>query len=170
MDDFGITNAEYFQDMYRDISPESTGIKLVPNKVKPHPNRPIQCKLLDTLIFTDPSGEVHVTLHDKRDDYEFFVNRFPDIASNASKFQSISSFYGEIVRLFRLNTHSEGFFDNVADVAAYLIKFKRYPRHELTHTFARFLSTQVFNPRLMGNKRDLELIFKYKLDQKLKTN
>lgn len=56
-------------------------------------------------------GTVHVTLYDKREDYDFFVNRFPDIASHACKIQSISSFYGEIVRLFRLNTHMEGFFE-----------------------------------------------------------
>lgn len=169
MDDFGITNAGYFQDMYRDIYPESTGINLIPNKVKPHPERLVQCKLLDTLIFVDLKGEVHVTLHDKRADYDFFVNRFPDIASTASLHQSISSFYGEIVRLFRLNTHSEGFFDNVADVAAYLIRSKNYPENELLITFSKFLDTQVFNPRLMGNKKDLELIFRYKLNQKLKT-
>ena len=127
MDDFGITNAEYFQSMYRDIYPEESGIRLVPNKVTPHPDRLLECKLLDSLVFADLKGEVHVTLHDKRQNYEFFVNRFPDIASNACQYQSISSFYGEIVRLFRLNTHSDGFFENVADVAAYLIKHKHYP-------------------------------------------
>jgi hypothetical protein len=34
MDDFRIANADYFQEMYRDIYPEETGITLVPNKVK----------------------------------------------------------------------------------------------------------------------------------------
>jgi hypothetical protein len=33
MDDFGVTNAGYFQEMYKDIYPHETGIKLVPNRV-----------------------------------------------------------------------------------------------------------------------------------------
>lgn len=113
MDDFGIANAPYFQDMYRDIYPYETGIRLVPNIVDLRPDRLVDCKLLDALIFVDLEGVVHVTLYDKREDYHFFVNRFPDIDSNVSRIQSISTFYGEIVRLFRINTHSESFFENV---------------------------------------------------------
>jgi hypothetical protein len=113
MDDFGIANAPYFQTMYRDIYPEKTGIRLLPNKVHHRADRLVDCKLLDSLIFVDTEGIVHVTLYDKREDYCFFVNRFPDIDSDNSRAQSISTFYGEIVRLFRLNTHSEGFFANV---------------------------------------------------------
>lgn len=167
MDDFGITNAEYFQAMYRDIYPEETGITLVPNKVKLKPDRLVECKLLDTFIFVEQDGRVHVTLYDKRDDYNFFVNRFPDIDSNACKSQSVSSFYGEIVRLFRLNTHLTGFFENTAEVAAYLVKHKRYPKNELLSAFSRFIDTQVFNPRLMGTKKDLITMFRFKLDRKL---
>jgi hypothetical protein len=105
--------------------------------------------------------------NNKREDYDFFVNRFPDIDSNASRSQSISTFYGEIVRLFRLNTHSDGFFDNVSEVASYLIRYKRYPKEELRSAFSRFLDSQVFNPRLMGTKKDLMPIYNYKLDMKL---
>jgi hypothetical protein len=85
MDDFGITNAIYFQDMYRDIYPEEIGIRLIPNRVKFKADRLVECKLLHTLVFMDMEGTVHVTLYDKREDYDFFVNRFPDIASNACK-------------------------------------------------------------------------------------
>jgi hypothetical protein len=167
MDDFGVANADYFQEMYKDIYLEETGIRIIPNKVKPNPEHLVECKLLDTLIYVDLNGKIHVTLYDKREDFNFFVNRFPDIDSNACKFQSISSFYGEIVRLFRLITHREGFFKNISEVAAYLIKHKRYPENELTATFSRFLDTQVFNPRLMGIKKDVLTIFKYKINRKL---
>jgi hypothetical protein len=99
MDDFGVANAAYFKHMYQDIYPPETGIRLIPNQVVSKPGRLVECKLLDTLIFVDEQGVVHVTLYDKRDDYNFFVNRFPDIDSNVSRGQSISTFYGEIVRL-----------------------------------------------------------------------
>jgi hypothetical protein len=169
MDDFGVSNADYFQEMYRDIYPDETGICLIQNVLTPNTERPVECKLLDTLIYVDLNGQVHVTLYDKRDNYSFFVNRFPDIDSNACKFQSISSFYGEIVRLFRLNTHRDGFFENISEVAAYLIKHKRYPENEVHAAFSRFLNTQVFNPRLMATKKDLHTIFRYKLDRKLES-
>jgi hypothetical protein len=117
MDDFGVANADYFQQMYRDIYSEETGIRLVSNKGEPKPGRLVECKLLEMLIFLDSEGVVHVTLYDKREDYNFFINRLPNIDLNACKFQSISSFYGEIVRLFHLNTHSNGFFENITDVA-----------------------------------------------------
>jgi hypothetical protein len=121
MDDFGIANAPYFQSMFKDIYPPETGIRLVPNRVVPKHGRLVECKLLDLLIYVDCKGIAHVTLYDKREDYDFFVNRFPDIDSNVSRAQSISTFYGEIVRLFRINTHPEGFLDNIAQTAAYLI-------------------------------------------------
>jgi hypothetical protein len=125
MDNFGIANAPYFRNMYRDIYPEQTGIRLVPNQVVPQPEHLVECKLLDALAFVDLEGKVHTTLYDKRDDYKFFVNRFPDIDLNVSRAQSISTFYGELVRLFRLNSHPKGFFSNVGHVAAYLIYHKR---------------------------------------------
>jgi hypothetical protein len=56
MDDFGVANADYFQQMYRDIYPEETGIRLVPNQVDPKPGRLVECKSLDTLIFVDTEG------------------------------------------------------------------------------------------------------------------
>lgn len=167
MDDFGITNSPYFQDMYRNIYPEETGIRLVPNKVEPKPDRLTECKLLDSLIFVDPQRCVHVTLYDKRSDYNIFVNRFPDIDSNVARSQSISTFYGEIVRLFRLNTHTEGFFENVCHVAAYLIFHKRYPSDELRSAFSRFLKTQNGNPRLFGSKKNLELMYDYYLRKRI---
>lgn len=147
MDDFGVTNADYFEDMYHDIHPHKTGTRLVPNWVKFKPVRLIECKILDILVFVDTAGVTHVTLYDKREDYKFFVNRFPDINSNVCRSQSIASFYGEVVRLFRINTHLEGFFDNVSEVMAYLIKNKNYPEEELFAVFSHFQNTQVFNPR-----------------------
>jgi hypothetical protein len=163
MDDFGIANALYFQNMYRDIYPELTGIRLLSNQVVPQPEHLVECKLLDALIFVDLEGKVYTTLYDKRDDYKFFVNRFPDIDSNVSKTQSVSTFYGELVQLFRLNSHSKGFFSNVGHVAAYLIYYKRYPQHELKNAFSRFVKTQKGNPRLPGSVRDHEMMFTYYL-------
>jgi hypothetical protein len=167
MDDFSVTNADHFQEMYKDIYPHETGIRLVPNRVKLKEGRLLECKILDILVFVDSAGAIHVTLYDKREDYRFFVNRFPDINPNVCRSQSFASFYGEVVRLFRINTHSDGFFDNVSEVTAYLIRYKGYPENELLTVFSRFLNTQVFNPRLMGTKKDLLTIFQYKLNRKL---
>lgn len=167
MDDFGVMSADYFEEMYRDIYPHDTGIRLVPNRVKRKEGRLLECKILDILVFVDTAGVTHVTLYDKCEDYSFFVNRFPDINSNVCRSQSIASFYGEIVRLFRINTHLDGFFENVSEVTAYLIKQKGYPENELLAVFSRFLNTQVFSPRLMGTKKDLLTIFQYKVDKKL---
>jgi hypothetical protein len=138
--------------MYRDIYSQGTGNRVIQNEVIPQPGRLEECKLLETLIFVDSNGIVHVTLYDKRNDYRFFINRFSDIDSNVSRAQSIFTFHDEIVRLFRLNTHPEGFFQNVSQVAAYLIFYKRYPQKELRATFFRLLSTQQGNPRLSGSK------------------
>jgi hypothetical protein len=167
MGDFGITNAPYFQDMFRDIYPPETGIRLIPNRVTLKPGQLVQCKLLDLLIYVENAGTVHVTLYDKRDDYNFFVDRIPDIDSNVSRAQSISTFYGEIVRLFIINTHPEGFMSNVAQVAAYLIERKKYPKHSIVTTFCRFLDTQKGNPRLPGSPKDQEVDFNYLLTKKL---
>lgn len=147
--------------MFRDIYPEETAIRLIPNRVFPKPDRLVECKLLDALIFVDLQAKVHVTLYDKRDDYNFFVNRFPDIDSNVSRTQSISTFFGKIVRLFRLNTHPEGFLENVGSVAAYLVFYKRYLKEELRSLFSRFLRTQKGNPRLFGLQSDLLSLFDY---------
>lgn len=165
MEDFGVANAPYFQLMYSDIYPKETGIRLVPNKVDPSPDKLAECELLDTLIFVDLEGVVHVTLYDKRSDYRFHVNRFPDIDSNVSRAQSISTFYGEIVRLFRLNTHSLGFFNNIGHVAVYLVVHKRYPPRELRSAFSRFLGTQNGNPRLFGHQKNLELLYDFHLQK-----
>lgn len=103
MDDFGIVDAPYFQDIHQKIYPAETNIKLVPNKVKLRPDRLVDGKLLDATIFVDLRGVVHVTLDDKREDGHFHVNRFSDIDLNVSRTQSISPFFGETVRLFWLN-------------------------------------------------------------------
>jgi hypothetical protein len=92
MDDFGIANAPYFQDMYWDIYLAETGIRLVPNRVKLKENRLVDCELLDATIFVDLQEVVHVTLYDKREDNHFHVSRFSDIDSNVSGIQSISTF------------------------------------------------------------------------------
>jgi hypothetical protein len=68
MDDFGVANASYFQNMFRDIYPEETGSRLIPNLVIPRPDRLVECKLLDAHIFVDLQAQVHVTLYEKRDD------------------------------------------------------------------------------------------------------
>jgi hypothetical protein len=117
---------------------------------------------IDTLIFVDIERVMHVTLYDKRADYRFHVNRFLDIDSNVSKAQSISTFYGKIVRLFGINTHPLGFFENVSHVAAYLISQKRY-----LFAFYRFLKTQKGNPRLFGSQRKLELLYDYLLQKRI---
>jgi hypothetical protein len=82
--------------------------------------------------------------------------------------QLISTFYGVIVPLFRLNTHTEGCFENVCHVAAYLIIHKRYPSDKLRSAFSRFLKTQNRSPRLFGSKENLELMYDYYLRKRFK--
>lgn len=106
-----------------------------------------------------------IIIYDKRADFNYFVNRFPDIDSNVSRAQSISTFYGEIVRHFRINSHLEGFLSNVTEVASYLVVHKRYPLQELRRAFSRFLETQKGNPRLLGMREDFETIFAFKLSE-----
>jgi hypothetical protein len=53
MDDFDVTNADYFQEMFKDIYPHETGIRLVPNRVKLKEGRLLECKILDILVFVN---------------------------------------------------------------------------------------------------------------------
>jgi hypothetical protein len=64
MDDFRVTNTDYFEEIYRDIYPHDTGIRLVPNRVKLKEGRLLECKILDILVFVDSAGVTHVTLYD----------------------------------------------------------------------------------------------------------
>lgn len=149
-DDFQLTNVPYFLGMYRDIYPETSGIVLIPNDVTLQDGRIAESNFLDTVTFVTENGEVHITLYDKRASYAFSVNRFPDINTNASRSQSHSVFYGELVRMFRINTHIEGFVRNAADTASYLIHQKGYDRDELFRLFRRFVASQkvINNPRM----------------------
>jgi hypothetical protein len=137
-DNFQVANVPYFMIMYRDIYPESSGITLIP-KVIPKARRKIESHFLDTLTYVTHAGEVFITLYDKRSSYSFKVNRFPDVATNASRIQSHSVFYGELVRMFRIDTHVTGLLQNSAKIAANLIARKNYCRDKLTNLFIRFI-------------------------------
>lgn len=97
MDDFDVVNAAYFMDLYRTIYPLESAITLVQNQVNLTPGHLLECKFLDLFIYKDIQNKIHITLHDKRLEYSFFVQRFPDSDSAVSRQQSHDSFYGEIV-------------------------------------------------------------------------
>jgi hypothetical protein len=114
MDDFDVANAPYLMQMYQEIYPEESGIKLIPNQVTLTNGNLFECRFLDMLTCKDSRGQIHITLHDKRFEYAFFVNRFPDDDTAASREQSHNTFYGELVRIFWINTDREGFLRNTA--------------------------------------------------------
>jgi hypothetical protein len=114
MDDFDVANAPYFMQMYQKIYPEGSGIKLLPNQVTLTNGNLFECRFLDTLTYKDSQGQIHITLHDKHFQYAIFVNIFPDYDIAASRIQSHNTFYGELVRIFRINTDRKGFLRNTA--------------------------------------------------------
>jgi hypothetical protein len=75
--------------------------------------------------------------------------------------QAHSVFFGEHVRMFRINTHERGFLQNSAEAAAYLIVRKRYSQDILTRFFLRFVRSQIEigNPRLLSNESNLKKTF-----------
>jgi hypothetical protein len=125
--------------MYKDIYPASSGITLIPNEVLPQQGRKVKSHFLDTLTYATDAGKKHITLYDKRSSYNFEVNRVLDIDTNASRLQSHSVFFEELVRIFRVNTHEEGFLQNSAETSAYLIVRKNYSQEILTRLFIRFV-------------------------------
>ena len=98
------------------IYPEETGITLIPNRLTFSRDHVLECNLLDTHTFVDSQGQTHVTL--------------------------VLDFLRRSCPTFRINTHSQGFLQNVADMAAYLIVKKRYPQTPIVRAFSRFLDTQ----------------------------
>jgi hypothetical protein len=117
---------------------------------------------------TPLKGQIHITLHGKRFDYQFFDNRFPDYDSAASRQQSHGAFYCEIVRLFRIITDRQGFLKNVAETETYLIQFKRYDPHILKSLKVRFARSQTNNPRRFPwNTKDFLTVSKYYLEKRL---
>lgn len=169
MDDFGIANALYFLAMYREIYPLESGIRLVPNTVQLQPGHTLECKFLDLFIYKDTKGTVHITLHDKRFDYAFFVNRFPDADSAASLHQSHDTFFGELVLIFRINTDRTGFLTNIAQTEAYLIFYKRYNQNVLGRLKFKFAKSQQGNSsRFPWTPQGFLNVTEYYLQQELK--
>jgi hypothetical protein len=145
MDHFDVANAPYFMQMYQEIYHEESCIKLIPNHVTLTNGNLLECRFLDTLTYEDTRGQIHITLHDKRFEYAFFVNRFPNYDTAASRIQSHNTFYGELVRIFRINTDREGFLRNTAQTEAYLIFIKHYDTIILQALKRRFAISQSVN-------------------------
>lgn len=57
-----ILGLPYFQDIYREVCPPETSVRMVPNQIIPKPGDLVECKLLDLLIYVDSKRIVHVTL------------------------------------------------------------------------------------------------------------
>ena len=62
-----------------------------------------------------------ISLFDKRLAFGFHVIKFPNTYSNTYTPQAQTTFYTEIVRLYRINTHSHLFLQNTMDLATVCI-------------------------------------------------
>ena len=94
---------------------------------------------MDLYVYViDGTNEVCITLHDKRSQFAFNVYKFPHAFSNHSWVSIHNVAYGEIVRLFRLNTHIHLFIANVSDLFDYCVQEKCYDISRLTGCFEKF--------------------------------
>ena len=127
MDDFAIVNSPTFQDLYRDIYPEYSGVVLVPNVLPPDPSLLTQAHFLDMHIFVPVDAqEVHITLYDKRMNFPFTIHKFPHVSSNFCIQQTHGVFFSELVRIYRINTHFKGFLKNVSMLYLYCVQSRGF--------------------------------------------
>ncbi len=139
-DDFCVINCPEFAEIYRDVYPAHTGVTLVHVTMPDQDGIITQAYFLDMHIYVEHTGEVYITVYDKRTAFQFDIHKFPHGASNACVKQIHNIFFGELVRLYRINTHFTLFLQNVADLYTYCIRHKGYQHGilmALTRKFAR---------------------------------
>ena len=146
LDDFAVVNHPDFalDYIYRTIYPNFTGIQLIPNIPKrPRENVLTETQFLDLDIWvtlpcnTSPST-VFISLHDKRFAFGFHVIKFPHLDSDVYTPQSRTTYFTELVRLYRINTHSYWFMQNVLDLTAYCIRHNGFEPMNLLVQFVKF--------------------------------
>ena len=142
LDDFCVVNHPGFADpgVYSLIYPAYTGIVLEVNHVPLTPDILTHAHFLDLDIWVTKNPKVvYISLFDKRVHFEFDIHKFPDILSNMCPSQITTTFYTELVRLYRINTHSAQFLENVFTLTAYCLQERGYDTMTLTVYFFRFL-------------------------------
>ena len=79
------------------------------------------------------------SLHDKRFAFGFHVIKFPNTYSNTYTPQAQTTFYTEIVRLYRINTHSHLFLQNAMELATFCILHNGFDPLNLFVQFVMFV-------------------------------
>ncbi len=140
MDDFCVCNSHEFINFFHLIYPEYSGISIVVNDMPKTPGILTHAHFLDMYIYVhEHSLEVFITLYDKRTSFPFDIHKFPHASSNACSQQIHNIFFGEVIRLYRINSHLHLFLQNVASLFYYCITYKLYNAHILEKLLWRFV-------------------------------
>ena len=143
LDDYCVTNYPEFAlpENYRAIYPEYTGVQIISNTVQLDHNVRTRADFLDLSIWVtiDPQ-EVYISLHDKRTSFGFHIIKFPHEESNTYTPQARSTYFTELVRLYRINTHTLYFINNALDLTMYCIQYNGYQPIALLVQFLKFIS------------------------------
>ncbi len=140
MDDFAICNDHEFANYFHIIYPAYSGVSIVVNEI-PHKHGILtHAHFLDMYIFVlEHSLEVFITLYDKRTSFPFDIHKFPHASSNACSQQIHNIFFGEVIRLYRINTHLHLFLQNVASLFSYCTSYKAYDPYVLSKLLWKFV-------------------------------
>jgi len=147
LDDFAVVNHPEFaqKSVYKLVYPDSTGIQLISNTPKhPRPNTLTETQFLDldiwvTLATNRMPSCTFISLFDKRLAFGFHVIKFPNTYSNTYTPQAQTTFYTEIVRLYRINTHSHLFLQNAMELATFCILHNGFDPLNLFVQFVKFV-------------------------------
>ncbi len=136
-----INHPEFSQPaVYTTIYPAYTGVELEVVHVDLQQGDLTRAHFLDIEIWVKREPyEIFISLHDKRTEFGFDIIKFPDILSNIYKPQATSTFYTELVRLYRINTHTTYFMTNVMDLTRYCMLRRGYTSKVLLVKFMQFL-------------------------------
>ena len=161
LDDYCIVNYPDFEltHIYREIYPEYTGVVLVRNEVPLEQNILTKTHFLDLSIWvTNVPRTVYTSLYDKRLAFGFHIIKFPHEQSNTYTPQARATFFTEVVRLYRINTHAEYFIHNVVDLAIYCIANNGFQPLTLIIQFMRFLTRIRQHNHLLPNDTTIKYL------------
>jgi hypothetical protein len=100
---------------------------------------PININFLDVTIFSDASSRLHTKLYDKRSSFSFEIQKFPDIYSCVSLKQTLSTFYGELVRYYNIHSRLDDYTTSLIQLFDFIIKSKSYPIQSTRNIIKRFI-------------------------------
>jgi hypothetical protein len=159
LDDYCIVNYPDFEltHVYREVYPEYTGVVLVRNEVHLEPNILTATNFLDLNIWvTNIPRTVYISLFDKRLAFGFHIIKFPHEQSNTYTPQARATFFTEVVRLYRINTHTQYFLQNTVDLAIYCITNNGFQPLALIIQFMRFLNRIRHHNHLLPNDTTIQ--------------